>query len=82
MSASSYALIRAIRGPIVLITLGTLFWLDQSEQLSFGRTWPVLIIVIGVMKLIERMLTPAPPTMPPPPAVVPHEPAAPIGGMR
>jgi hypothetical protein len=34
------------------------------------------------MKLIERMLTPPPPTMPPPPPVMPHEPAAPIGGMR
>ena len=81
MSASSYALIRAVRGPIVLITLGTLFWLDQSEQISFGRTWPVLIIVIGVMKLIERMLTPPPPVLPRPP-VIPEAPSAPIGGMR
>jgi len=58
MSVSLYSLVRATRGPIVLIVLGVLFWLEQSEQISFGRTWPVLIILIGVMKLTERLLTP------------------------
>jgi hypothetical protein len=47
-------LARAIRGPIVLITLGVLFAIDHFGSFSFGRTWPVLIIVIGLMKLIER----------------------------
>jgi len=78
VNASAYALIRAVRGPIVLVALGTLFWLDQAEQISFGRTWPVLLIVIGVMKLMERVLAPPPPTLPAPPPVPP----APAGGMR
>lgn len=47
-------LARAIRGPIVLITIGTLFAIDHFGSFSFNRTWPVLIIVIGLMKLIER----------------------------
>jgi hypothetical protein len=47
-------LARAIRGPIILITLGILFAIDHFGSFSFGRTWPVLIIVIGLMKLIER----------------------------
>lgn len=47
-------LVRAIRGPIILITLGVLFAIDHSGLLSFSRTWPVLVIVIGLMKLLER----------------------------
>jgi hypothetical protein len=76
MNANLYALVRAARGPVVLIVLGVLFWLDQSDQISFGRTWPVLIILIGVMKLIERLLAPPLPPMPPMP------PPAAMGGMR
>ena len=44
---------QAIRGPILLITLGVLFELQQSGGLPFWKTWPLLLIVIGVMKLIE-----------------------------
>jgi hypothetical protein len=49
---------RAIQGPIVLITLGVLFAFHQARIFSFGRTWPLLIIVIGVMKLLERLAVP------------------------
>lgn len=47
-------LARAIRGPIILITLGILFAIDHFGSISFSRTWPVLIIVIGLLKLFER----------------------------
>lgn len=46
---------QAIRGPILLITIGVLFAIHQAGVLPFSRTWPLIIIVIGVMKLIERM---------------------------
>jgi hypothetical protein len=46
-------LARALRGPILLITLGVLAALDHFGRFDFGQTWPVLIIVYGVMKLIE-----------------------------
>lgn len=49
---------QAIRGPLVLITLGALFAMHQSGQISFARTWPLIIIVIGFLKLIERLLVP------------------------
>ncbi len=59
---------QAIRGPILLITVGILFAMQQSGVLPFSHTWPLLIIVIGVLKLIERMFTqPQPPVQPPPP---------------
>jgi hypothetical protein len=46
---------QAIRGPILLITLGILFAIHQAGVLPFSRTWPLVLIVVGVMKLIERM---------------------------
>ncbi len=46
-------LIRALRGPFLLITVGVMFWLLQSKNIRFGTTWPILIIVFGVMKLLE-----------------------------
>ncbi len=62
--AALYA--QAIRGPIVLIVIGVLFAVHQAGILPFSRTWPLLIIVVGVMKLIERWNAPRPPFPPPP----------------
>lgn len=50
------ALIRALRGPVLLITLGCLFLLRfDGPGWSVKTTWPVLVIVFGVMKLLESM---------------------------
>jgi len=62
---------QAIRGPILLITVGVLFAMQQSDVLPFSHTWPLLIIVIGVLKLIERMAAPPRPPLPPPPMAPP-----------
>jgi hypothetical protein len=48
------AFVHAIRGPIMLITLGGLVLIDYAGIYGFWRTWPVLIIVFGVLKLAER----------------------------
>jgi hypothetical protein len=56
--AALYA--QAIRGPILLITVGILFAIHQAGILAFSRTWPLIIIMIGVMKLIERMVAQPP----------------------
>lgn len=58
MSGTSYALVRAVRGPILLIALGLLFVGDYFGQFPFYRTWPVLLIVYGVLKLAERVAVP------------------------
>jgi hypothetical protein len=50
--ASSF--VQAIRGPIMLITLGALVAIDYAGIYGFWRTWPILIIVFGVLKLLER----------------------------
>ena len=62
----NYSIIRAIRGPITLITLGILFAFQNFTRFGFDQTWPVLLIVFGVLSLLQRGA--APPTPPPPPA--------------
>jgi hypothetical protein len=52
MTAPS-SLLQALRGPVLLITLGVLFALDYGGGFSFGRTWPALLIVFGLLKLAE-----------------------------
>ena len=49
----------AVRGPILMITLGVLLAIDQLGAYSFGRTWPVLLILFGIFKLAERAGTPS-----------------------
>ena len=44
-------------GPAVLITLGVLFLLSQvswNYWLSFDRTWPALLIVIGLVSFLRH----------------------------
>lgn len=44
----------AIRGPIMLIALGVLIAIDHFGTMSFWRTWPILLILFGLFKLLER----------------------------
>ena len=41
--------------PVILITLGILFLLDNLgvHGLGFDRTWPVILLVIGGVKLLQ-----------------------------
>jgi hypothetical protein len=41
-------------GPAILITLGVLFLLDQMWMVRFHETFPVLLIVIGVLMYLGR----------------------------
>ncbi len=40
-------------GGMILITLGVLIYLSKAGIYSFGQTWPILIIVIGI--IIQRV---------------------------
>jgi hypothetical protein len=48
---TSAELLRAISGPVILIAFGTLIAIDYGGGLGFSRTWPVLIILYGLLKL-------------------------------
>ena len=71
------SLIRAIRWPITLITVGVLFALNNFTQYSFDRTWPVLLIVFGLLSLLRRGIEPVPPPQPPPAPFPPPQYSAP-----
>ena len=44
---------RRVMGPAMLVTLGVLFLLDSVSHVGFGRTWPAILLVIGVVKLMQ-----------------------------
>jgi hypothetical protein len=71
MNGNSHAMIRAIRGPVTLITIGVLFALNNFTQYGFDRTWPVILIVFGLLSLLRRGTQPigpaSAPNVPPPP---------------
>jgi hypothetical protein len=52
---ASTDLIRAVRGPLLLIAVGALFAIDHFARIPFYRTWPVLLILFGLLKLLERL---------------------------
>lgn len=68
----------ALRGPLTLITLGVLFALNNFTPYGFGQTWPVLLIVFGLLSLMRRAALPPRPypqaPMPPPPYQAPPPP--------
>lgn len=52
------SLLSALRGPILLITLGILLLVQRFADSPFSKTWPILLIVFGAMKLLERVAGP------------------------
>ncbi|QNI37448.1 B-box zinc finger protein [Edaphobacter albus] len=67
-------LFTALRGSIWVILVGVLFLLSSFDILSWGRSWPLFIIVAGVMILAEKtMYNPASgaPVYPPVPPATP-----------
>jgi cell shape-determining protein MreD len=46
--------LHGLMGPAILITIGVLFLIQQfSNRITFGELWPVILIVIGGVKLLE-----------------------------
>lgn len=81
--------IRSLTGPAVVITIGMLFLFHQVQggHFFFGNTWPIIILVIGLVQLASALAprdghvepvapsaVPPPPAPPPPPVVPPQSP--------
>ncbi len=74
-----------LMGPAVLLTLGFLFLFESMGRVGFGRTWPILLLVIGGVKLYQSgasteghvALPPGPPAPPADASAPPAPPAAP-----
>ena len=72
-----WRLFRALRGSIWITLVGVLFLLDTFDILSWGRSWPLFIIVGGLMTFFERTtIRPAVPVYPYPGAPSPYPPPA------
>jgi hypothetical protein len=64
----------ALRGSVWIILVGLMFLLANFNILSWGRSWPLFIIVAGLMVLAEKTVVnstavpmyPMPPYTPPP----------------
>lgn len=74
---SNALLLRALRGPLTLILVGLLFVIDHAGILGFSKTWPIIIIFLGVIRLAERAFTTSDP-----PVAPPYNPPYPNGGAR
>ncbi len=57
---------RGLMGPAVLLTLGFQFLLDSMGVIRFGRTLPLLLVVIGLVKIFQSTAGPGPLEGPPP----------------
>ena len=62
---NSWLLIRRLRGPAFLILVGVTALLNQWGVLSFSRSWPLYLILAGVIGLAERAAIAAAPPAPP-----------------
>lgn len=60
MNTGLSALVRALRGPVLLTTFGMLLALSNLVEFRLRYSWPILVIVYGVMRLAEAMLPKAP----------------------
>ena len=43
-----------LRAPVMLMVLAILFALQAAHAMTFGQTWPVLVIAFGAILLLER----------------------------
>ena len=73
-----FRLFHALRSSIWIILVGVLFLLDSFHILSWGRSWPLFIIVAGLMAIFHRASVSAIASAPyppyPPPPVAPTAP--------
>jgi hypothetical protein len=70
---------RCIMWPSVMVTVGVLFLMDNLHGPSFERTWPLILLVIGAVKLLQSNASDAghigapPPVLPQPPVQPPPD---------
>jgi hypothetical protein len=43
-------------GPVMLVTVGGLFLVQQFTVYRFGELWPVILIVLGLWKILQYMM--------------------------
>jgi hypothetical protein len=51
---NSYLFLHRIRGPVMILVFGITALLNQWGVLSFGESWPLYLIALGILQLAER----------------------------
>jgi hypothetical protein len=71
--------IRGLTGPAIVITIGVLFLLHETQggHLDFQNTWPVILLVIGLLQLASAFAPREGHVEPQPPVPVAPTPPAP-----
>ena len=74
-----YMMIHRLTGPCILLLLGVVALLHEAHLVRWTMFWPLLLILIGVLKLAERAALAAEGGYPmgPMPGAVPAVPQAP-----
>jgi Domain of unknown function (DUF5668) len=58
MNGNNPTLMHAIKGPVMMITTGVLFALNQMTEFTLARTWPAFLIVLGLLSLGDHLSGP------------------------
>ncbi|MGA3263082.1 MAG: DUF5668 domain-containing protein [Terracidiphilus sp.] len=65
-----YIMIRRLRAPAFLLLIGALALLSQAHILGWSKSWPLLLILAGVLLLAERAALAAEGGYPPYPGAI------------
>jgi len=68
---------RRLMGPAILVTVGMMFLLHDNTDIGLGKTWPAILLVIGVVKLVQSNASYAGHVGPLPPGPVSYPPTPP-----
>ena len=80
---SRYILIRRLRGPAFLLLVSVIALLAQAHILGWSKSWPLFLILAGVLLLAERAALSFDGGLPPAPypaaaPIVPQYPGQPV----
>lgn len=51
--------VRGLMIPFVLITIGALFLAGQYSRYGFFDLWPIILIVVGAILVVQALVSPA-----------------------
>jgi hypothetical protein len=75
-----WLLIRRLRGPAFLLMFGVTALLHEWHILSFGQSWPLYLVLAGILALAERAAFEAPDPSQMPPQYPPYAGGPPYAG--
>jgi len=77
-----WLMIRRLRGPAFLLMFGVTALLHEWHILSFGQSWPLYLVLAGVLALAERAAFQEPDPSQMPPGYPPYAGGAAVRGER